>query len=611
VDYHILLQCLVERELELHETPLQIALDSLKSPFPPRFTFKCTGFRTPASPVIPKRTSYQHYTDGGDFLNSSFNTKSKFKDHKQGGSPKYSRRSKSTSAASPIHSYSRSYDGTESPGFHQRSLKLKDRPMSIMNSFVGNLSRSVKAKKKTTRHSHGNLDCEESTVSSVKGLLSPIPAHKEFVEVKLLQVYGASLGKGSIYKSVLISEVSTTVEVIKEALERYDISPGNVGEYCLCDVVGKYEDAATADDNRLNTSFNNSGSIHEGGFNVYHMRVLRDNECPITVEQYWAPPSGFERRFELRLIRDMYYTSPSCSSKRTSGDSENYLSDGSSVDDLDAILIHRGMTTYRSGSFVESAESSRQVSQATLVSCHGDARSSYYSDVSCPKEIPYLINLKPHLNGSGLLNPFGPGVLHVKMTTENDTSKLNLNFSKELDLSNTHVFQLHCHRNPDGSYSAELFVENGSNLEITLNGFFVAQCRAYELCSGDIIEVGKQQHLFMYINPTTASDSVPYRWSIFSGTEQSITSPTNEGTYSVVPAGLCIPFAAHHQDTLLNSVISKLDDRDTECKLLSAYVIASALHYATKHHSRELCVNVIQKTGDKIQQVIWVSICMH
>ena len=551
--------------------------------------------------------SYQHYTDSGDFLNSSFNTKSKFKDYKQGGSPKHSRRSKSTSAATPIHSYSRSFDGTESPGFHQRSLKLKDRPISIMNSFVGNLSRSVKAKKK--RQSHGNMDSEESTVSSVKGLLSPVLAHKEFVEAKLLQVYGASLGKASIYKSVLISELSTTVEVIKEALERYDISPSNVGEYCLCDVVGKYEDVATVDDNRLNTSFNNSGSINEGGFSVYHMRVLRDNECPITVEQYWAPPSGYDRRFELRLIRDMYYTSPSCSSKRTSGDSENYLSDGSSVDDLDDMLMHRGMTTYRNGSYVESAESSRQVSQATLVSSHGDARSSYYSDVSCPKEIPYLINLKPHLNGSGLLNPFGPGVLCVKLTTENDSSKLDLNFTKELDLSTTHVFQLHCHRNTDGSYGAELFVENGSNLEITLNGFLVSQCRAYELCSGDIIEVGKQQHLFMYINPTMPSDS--YRWSVFSSTEQSITSPTNGVTYSVVPAGLCIPFATHHQDTLLNSVISKLDDRDTECKLLSAYVIASALHYATKHHSRELCVNVIQKTGDKIQQVIWVCICMR
>ena len=598
----------VERELELHETPLQISLDSLKSPFPPRFTFKWSGFRTPASPVIPKRTSYQHYTDGGDFLNSSFNSKSKYKDYKLSGSPKHSRRSKSTSAATPVHTYSRSFDGTESPGFHQRSSKLKDRPMSIMNSFVGNLSRSVKAKKKS-RHSQGVMDIDESTVSSVKGLLSPIPSHKEFAEVKLLQVYGPSLGKASIYKSVLISASSTTIEVIKQALERYDISPGNVGEYCLCDVVGKYEDFATADDHRLSSSFNNSGSINEGGFNTYHMRVLRDNECPIVVEQYWAPPAGYDRRFELRLIRDMYYTSPSCSSKRTSGDSENYLSDGSSVDDLDDMLMHRGMATYRSGSsHIESAESSRQVSAATLVSCHGEARSSCYPDVSCPKEIPYLINLKPHLSGSGLLNPFGPGVLCVKLTAENDSSKLDLNFSKELDLSTTHVFQLHCYRNIDGSYSAELFVENGSNLEITLNGFVVSQCRAYELCNGDIIEVGKQQHLFMYINPTAPSNDA-YKWSVFSNMEQSVTSPNSEDAY-VVPAGLCIPFAAHHQDTLLNSVIGNLDDRDTECKLLSAYVIATALHYATKHHSRELCVNVIQKTGDKIQQVIWVSTCI-
>ena len=577
----------VERELEPHETPLRIALESLKSPTPPRFTFKDAGFRTVASPIIPKR-SYQHHGEGGDYLNNSLNISK----HSLKGSPKHTGRSKSTSGSSPVHTYARSYDkDSSSPVTLNRSLKLKkDRPMSIVKSF-GNLSRSVKAKKKS-RHSHAAFETEESI--SVKGLLSPIPPHKEFVEAKLLQIYGGSLGKASVYKSVLVSELATTVEVIKEALDRYDITHSKSSEYCLCDVVGRSEEPLNE-----RVSGSNPGDLT---FVPHHIRVLQDTECPVAVDQFWNVPAGFERRFELRLVRDMY-TSPSCSSKRTSGDSENYLSDGSSLDDLDELLNHRGMNTYRSGSHLDS-DNSRQISQATLVSYqHGNATKSYYN--VCPKEIPYLMNLKPHLNTSGLLNPFGPGVLHVTFATENVNATLDVQFSKDLDLSTTHIFQLHCYRNVDNTYSAELYVENGSQLEISLNGCLTSQCRAYELCTGDIIEVGKQQFLFMYINPTSSSKQSQYRWLPFFGMDQCM-SPNSDTSFTPITCHLSTPFATYHQDTLLNSVISKLDDRDSECKLLSAYVIASALHYATKHHSKELCVNVIQKTADKIQQVIWV-----
>ena len=591
----ILLYCcfIVERELEPYETPLQIALDSLKSPTPPRFIFKYAGFRTLASPIIPKRSSYQQGGESGD--NSLNVSRYSLKDMKQ-GSPKHTGRSKSTSGSSPIHTFSRSYDKDGgSPASVNRSLKLKkDRPISLVNSFVGNLSRSVKAKKKT-RHSHATFETEESI--SVKGLLSPIPTHKEFVEAKLLQIYGGSLGKGPVYKSVLVSEIATTTEVIKEALDRYDIAHSNYSEYCLCDVVGRSEDPLNE---RLTGS--NPG---DATFITHHIRVLSESEYPVAVEQYWTVPAGFERRFELRLVRDIY-TSPSCSSKRTSGDSENYLSDGSSLDDLDDMLNHhRVMNSYRSGSHLDS-EGSRQISQGTLVSYHhGDVAKSYYN--VCPKEIPYLMNLKPHLNTSGLLNPFGPGVLHVKLSTESVDTMLNVQFSKDLDLSTTHIFQLHCYRNVDGTYSAELYVESGAHMEISLNGCLTSQCRAYELCTGDIIEVGKQQYIFMYINPTTSNEQSQYRWLPFANMEQSVMSPSSENVFTPITCNLSTPFAAYHQDTLLNSVISKLDDRDTECKLLSSYVIASALHYATKHHSKELCVNVIQKTADKIQQVIWVS----
>ena len=584
---------IVERELEPYETPLQIALDSLKSPIPPRFIFKYAEFRTVASPIIPKRSSYhQGPGDGGDYSLDVSRYSLKGTKH---GSPKYTGRSKSTSGSSPIHTFSRSCnkDGG-SPMLVNRSLKLKkDRPISLVNSVVGNLSRSIKAKKKT-RHSQGTFEPEE--LIAVKGLLSPIPTHKEFVEAKLLQIYGGSLGKGSVYKSVLVSEVSTTTEVIKEALDRYDISHSNYNQYCLCDVVGKSEDPLNE---RLSGS--NPG---DATFITHHIRVLSESEYPVAVEQYWTVPAGFVRRFELRLIRDIY-TSPSSSSKRTSGDSENYLSDGSSLDDLDDMLNHHGiMSSCRSGSHLDS-EGSRQVSQGTLVSYqHGDVARSYYN--VCPKEIPYLMNLKPHLNTSGLLNPFGPGVLHVKLSTENVDAALNVQFSKDLDLSTTHIFQLHCYRNADGTYSAELYVENGAHMEISLNGCIASRCRAYELCSGDIIEVGKQQYIFMYINPTAPNDQSQYRW-LPGGVEQPVFSPASDNAFTPITCNLSTPFAAYHQDTLLNSVISKLDDRDTECKLLSAYVIASALQYATKHHNKELCVNVIQKAADKIQQVIWVS----
>ncbi|KAF7243120.1 Ras-associating and dilute domain-containing protein [Varanus komodoensis] len=96
----------------------------------------------------------------------------------------------------------------------------------------------------------------------------------------VLKVFGCHICAGTHYKSVLATASSSAQELVKEALERYGLSKLNAGHYVLCDVIGKFV-----------------GS--EKQWQTEGLRVLRDNEKPLLIQDLWKPREGFSRRFEL------------------------------------------------------------------------------------------------------------------------------------------------------------------------------------------------------------------------------------------------------------------------------------------------------------------------
>ncbi|XP_034292480.1 ras-associating and dilute domain-containing protein isoform X1 [Pantherophis guttatus] len=97
----------------------------------------------------------------------------------------------------------------------------------------------------------------------------------------VLKIFGCHICVGTHYKSVLATASSSAQELLKEALERYGLSRVDVGHYVLCDVIGTF-----------------AGS--EKQWKMEGLRILRDHEKPLLIQDLWKPREGFSRRFELR-----------------------------------------------------------------------------------------------------------------------------------------------------------------------------------------------------------------------------------------------------------------------------------------------------------------------
>lgn len=102
----------------------------------------------------------------------------------------------------------------------------------------------------------------------------------------VLKVFGDSVCTGAHYKSVLATCRSSAQELVREALERYSLSPDGASQYVLCDVVGQAGDS-------------------EQPWQAECIRVFGDNEKPLLVQELWKPREGLSRRFELRRRADV------------------------------------------------------------------------------------------------------------------------------------------------------------------------------------------------------------------------------------------------------------------------------------------------------------------
>lgn len=102
----------------------------------------------------------------------------------------------------------------------------------------------------------------------------------------VLKVFGDSVCTGAHYKSVLATCRSSAQELVREALERYSLSPDGASQYVLCDVVGQAGDS-------------------ERPWQAECVRVFGDHEKPLLVQELWKPREGLSRRFELRRRADV------------------------------------------------------------------------------------------------------------------------------------------------------------------------------------------------------------------------------------------------------------------------------------------------------------------
>ncbi|XP_006889810.1 PREDICTED: ras-associating and dilute domain-containing protein [Elephantulus edwardii] len=126
----------------------------------------------------------------------------------------------------------------------------------------------------------------EPTLGSPGARDDPAELSTQLSAPGVLKVFGDSVCSGTHYKSVLATGSSSALELVKEALERYALSPECAGQYVLCDVVGR----ASSTGQRWQAEC---------------FRVFGDNEKPLLIQEFWKPQEGLSRRFELRKRSDV------------------------------------------------------------------------------------------------------------------------------------------------------------------------------------------------------------------------------------------------------------------------------------------------------------------
>ncbi|KAG8523808.1 Ras-associating and dilute domain-containing protein [Galemys pyrenaicus] len=136
---------------------------------------------------------------------------------------------------------------------------------------------------RTLSYKYRDLD---ATFCSLGASDDPAELSTQLSAPGVLKVFGDSVCSGTHYKSVLATGMSSAQELVKEALERYSLSPDCASQYVLCDVVGQAGDSGRQ-------------------WQAECFRVFGDNEKPLLIQELWKPREGLSRRFELRKRSDM------------------------------------------------------------------------------------------------------------------------------------------------------------------------------------------------------------------------------------------------------------------------------------------------------------------
>lgn len=366
----------VERELDMNDKPLEIALDcSSKGLASPKFLFKSPLSEMTDTPILGRQTNrFTSYVgslalpsgsenEGSPTMNQYVQVLNKEYDQDQKSIASFgsvlslsSKSSKTKSTSSLVvkskkkkltHTLSNQETRTSnkedipviesSPAHHRSqthinspvSRRKNGRPKSIMTNFI---SRSLRIRKK---HKHSTSDTTSNSLAEyssnpsqesaedmlqVNSLVSPLPAERRFTMTTVMHIYYMKPKQVQLYKSILVSEKSTTKQVITQSLERYNMKYCNPEDFSLYEVIGKWQEISGTLPSKANlnvSSSSNGGSsstlpskygtsplvnrrtaVEE--FVVCYSRELNHDDCPYSSQYFLETKEGYTRRFELR-----------------------------------------------------------------------------------------------------------------------------------------------------------------------------------------------------------------------------------------------------------------------------------------------------------------------
>lgn len=164
----------------------------------------------------------------------------------------------------------------------------------------------------------------------------------------IIKVFGCHISKGSNYKAVYVSSISTADEVVVSALNKYGLEVCNPKDYILCDVVGEFVDHGDENEKSKKEKVkgrngNKYKSDDYSPWNAIYIRPITGTEKPLILQSLWKAADGKSRRFELRkrinLETSSFFINTSVSMGRSnSSESLFHRSDSSEEPIIDRVV---------------------------------------------------------------------------------------------------------------------------------------------------------------------------------------------------------------------------------------------------------------------------------
>ncbi len=326
----------------------------------------------------------------------------------------------------------------------------------------------------------------------------------------LLKVFGDQICSNATYKSVLASGQSSAVELVKVVLERYSLPVDTYGEYVLCDVIGRLK----INPEKASRVLGITDECEEKQEWITEcMRVMGDDERPLTVHSFWKPEEGFARKFEIRRRADIasgdvdtithginvnakrlqlsraHRTSPTHSPSMKENGPKIVLS--SSETDIDSKDLNSVLTLgqYENG---ETESSDEQIPTNYLLP---------------PRCCPYLLTLHGNsLETDQTLYPLDDVACLVgRLNAGNSGTDIGLD-SPDINPEHCRIFLQCDSMSASTNRHCSLYIQPIGDSKVLVNGCAIT--RSTKLSTNDLIAIG-QRYFFLLKNPLVTPTGEP------------------------------------------------------------------------------------------------------
>ncbi|XP_032315845.1 ras-associating and dilute domain-containing protein isoform X2 [Camelus ferus] len=443
---------------------------------------------------------------------------------------------------------------------------------------------------RTLSYKHRDLD---TTFSSLGASDDPAELSTQLSAPGVLKVFGDSVCTGTHYKSVLATGTSSARELVKEALERYGLSPERAGQYVLCDVVGRAGDSGRQ-------------------WQAECFRVFGDNEKPLLIQELWKPREGLSRRFELRKRSDVEELAAKDVDTLTAGINAQArrlqrsrakgtpapASGGTQSPPLPRLRRTVSETSLSSATtLLDAARGPEEPGQDTM-------RCSLY-------ESPHLLLLQGYSQQHDSL-------VYVLNRERHTVGQRTPSSKPSINLAAPDILPLHCtirRRQPSGGEQAgpRLVLEPIPGAPVSVNFSEVGGC-AVALRHGDLLSLGLY-YLLLFKDPAQAQPlpaqalarlrAVPQSCRMCGTVLRARGASASERAALPRPRPLHLEFEPDMEDTLLQRIMTLVEPGGDDHKLTPAFLLCLCVQHSATRLEPGSFGQLLLKIAKTIRETVW------